>query len=104
MTPPVTDNILEGVTRDTIRRLAAEELGVAVEERPVDRSELYVADEVFLSGTGAEVVPVVEVDRWPVGSGARSRAASSVPLPPGAVRTWTSTRSPSAASGPGSCP
>jgi branched-chain amino acid aminotransferase len=69
VTPPVTDNILEGITRATIRRLAADELGVAVEERPVDRSELYVADEVFLSGTGAEVVPVLEVDRRPVGSG-----------------------------------
>jgi branched-chain amino acid aminotransferase len=69
VTPPVTDDILEGITRATIRQLAADVLGVEVEERPVDRSELYVADEVFLSGTGAEVVPVLEVDRRPVGSG-----------------------------------
>lgn len=69
VTPPVTDNILEGITRATIRRLAADELGVEVRERPVDRSELYVADEVFLSGTGAELVPVTEVDRRPVGPG-----------------------------------
>jgi branched-chain amino acid aminotransferase len=69
VTPPVTDNILEGITRATIRRLATEELGVEVAERPIDRSELYVADEVFLCGTGAEVAPVVEVDRRPVGGG-----------------------------------
>ena len=49
--------------------LITEELGLPVEERPVDRSELYVADEVFLCGTGAQVAPVIEIDRRPVGDG-----------------------------------
>ncbi|HEX6971356.1 MAG TPA: branched-chain amino acid transaminase [Limnochordia bacterium] len=68
ITPPVTDEILEGITRDTIIRIAAE-LRIPVVERTIDRSELYVADEVFLVGTGAQVSPVVEIDRRPIGTG-----------------------------------
>ncbi len=70
VTPPVTADILEGVTRDTIMRLARERLGLAVVEREIDRTELYVADEVFFCGTGAQVAPCVMVDRRPVGDGA----------------------------------
>ena len=69
ITPPVTDNILEGITRDTIIQLARAELNVTVRERSIDRSELYVAGEVFLCGTGAQISPVIEVDRRPVGQG-----------------------------------
>ena len=69
VTPPPSDNILEGVTRAALIHLITEELGLPVEERPVDRSELYVADEVFLCGTGAQVAPVIEIDRRPVGDG-----------------------------------
>jgi len=69
VTPAVTDNILEGITRATVLQLWSEDLGLPVQERPVDRSELYTADEVFLCGTGAQVSPVVEVDRRPVGDG-----------------------------------
>jgi len=69
ITPPQTANILEGITRDAIIRLAREELGLEVMERTVDRTELYVADEVFFCGTGAQVSPIVEVDRRPVGDG-----------------------------------
>lgn len=69
ITPPVTDNILVGITRDTILTLASRELGLPVVERRVDRTELYTADECFLCGTGAEVSPVVEIDRRVVGSG-----------------------------------
>lgn len=69
VTPPVTSGILESVTRATVMQLAAESLGLAVEEREVDRSELYVADEVFLCGTGAEITPVVSIDRVNVASG-----------------------------------
>jgi branched-chain amino acid aminotransferase len=68
ITPPVYDDILEGITRTTILRLAAD-LGIPTEVRSIDRSELYVADEVFLCGTGVQVSPVVEVDHRSVGSG-----------------------------------
>ncbi len=69
ITPPVTDNILEGITRDTLMRLWSEDLGLPVLERSVDRTELYIADEVFLCGTGAQFSPVVEVDHRQVGTG-----------------------------------
>jgi branched-chain amino acid aminotransferase len=69
LTPPVTDNILEGITRRCLMRLAADELGVDVVERSIDRTELYVADEVFLCGTGAQISPVVDIDRRPIGDG-----------------------------------
>jgi len=69
ITPPLTDNILEGITRASIIHLAREELGLDVVERSVDRTELYIADEVFLCGTGAQVAPVIEVDRRSIGDG-----------------------------------
>jgi branched-chain amino acid aminotransferase len=69
ITPPESENILEGITRATIMQLAVEEMGLDVEERSIDRSELYVADEVFLCGTGAQVSPVVEIDHRTVGDG-----------------------------------
>lgn len=69
VTPAPTENILLGVTRNTIIQLAAKELDITVRERPIDRTELYIADEVFLCGTGAQIAPVVEIDHNPVGSG-----------------------------------
>jgi branched-chain amino acid aminotransferase len=69
VTPAITEDILEGITRDTIIELATKELGMPVEERTVDRSELYVADELFFCGTGAQVAPITSVDRQPVGTG-----------------------------------
>jgi branched-chain amino acid aminotransferase len=69
VTPPVSHNIVEGITRQTLMTLAREELGIDVVERAVDRSELYMADEVILCGTGAEVSPVIEIDRRVVGDG-----------------------------------
>lgn len=69
ITPPVSDDILEGVTRRAILTLAAD-LGIPSEIRSIDRSELYVCDEVFLCGTGVQVSPVIEVDHRQVGSGA----------------------------------
>jgi branched-chain amino acid aminotransferase len=68
-TPPRSDNILEGITRDTVFELARRELGVEVVERCVDRSELYTADELFFCGTGVEIVPIRSVDHRPVGDG-----------------------------------
>ena len=68
VTPPVTADILEGITRDTILALARE-LGIAVQERAIDRTELYIADEVFFCGTGAQVAPCVQIDGRTVGRG-----------------------------------
>jgi branched-chain amino acid aminotransferase len=68
LTPPVSDDLLEGVTRKALMELLGNE-GIPVVERSIDRSELYVADEVLLCGTGVQVSPVVEVDHRPVGSG-----------------------------------
>lgn len=64
-----TENILEGVTRRTLMEFAEEELGVKAESRTIDRSELYIADELFFCGTGAQIAPIIEVDRRPIGSG-----------------------------------
>jgi len=69
VTPASCDNILKGITRDTVIKLAKNELGIDTLERSIDRSELYVADECFMTGTAANVTPVVEVDRRPVGDG-----------------------------------
>ena len=69
ITPPESDNILEGVTRKILMQLAREDLGMPVLERSIDRSELYVADEVFLCGTGAQVSPVLDIDRRQIGDG-----------------------------------
>jgi branched-chain amino acid aminotransferase len=68
ITPPVSDDLLEGVTRKGLMEILHNE-GVPVLERSMDRSELYVADEVFVCGTGVQVSPAVEVDHRPVGSG-----------------------------------
>lgn len=70
ITPPITSDILEGITRRVVAQLAQAELGVPVIERPIDRTELYVAEEAFFCGTGAEVKPIIEIDRRPVGNGA----------------------------------
>jgi branched-chain amino acid aminotransferase len=69
VTPPVTDDILEGVTRNLLIGLIQDELNVPVVERSIDRTELYTCDELLLCGTGAQVSPVVEVDRRPIGEG-----------------------------------
>jgi branched-chain amino acid aminotransferase len=69
ITPDVSQGILEGITRDTLITLARETLGLDVETRAVDRTELYVADEVFLCGTAAEVAPVINIDDRLVGDG-----------------------------------
>ena len=68
ITAPGSDNILEGITRRHIMTMAGD-LGIPVNERSIDRTELYMADEVFLCGTGAQLAPVVEVDRRAIGSG-----------------------------------
>jgi branched-chain amino acid aminotransferase len=67
--PPSTEDNLDGITRRTLITLITEDLGLRFEERPIGRTELYVADELFLCGTGAQVTPVRSVDRRVVGSG-----------------------------------
>jgi branched-chain amino acid aminotransferase len=69
ITPPVTDNILEGITRRRLLGIARDDLGIGISERQIDRTELYVADEVFLCGTGAQISPVIEIDRRTIGAG-----------------------------------
>ena len=68
-TPPVTDNILEGITRRTIMMLLHNELGVEVVERPIDRTEIYLAEEVFFCGTGVQLAAITKVDHRPIGIG-----------------------------------
>jgi branched-chain amino acid aminotransferase len=77
LTPPVNDDILEGVTRKAIIELLGNE-GVPVEIRSIDRSELYVADEMFLCGTGVQISPVIEIDHRPVGDGVSGRVGKLV--------------------------
>jgi len=69
VTPAPADNILMGITRDTVIRLAREELGIETIERTMDRTELYTADELFLTGTAAHLTPVVKMDHRQVGDG-----------------------------------
>lgn len=68
ITPPVSDNILEGITRASVIQIA-KDMGIDVIERSIDRTEMYFADEVFLTGTGAKVSPVTQIDRIEVGNG-----------------------------------
>jgi branched-chain amino acid aminotransferase len=77
MTPPVNDDILEGVTRKGIIEMLTNE-GVPVEVRSIDRSELYVAEEIFLCGTGVQISPVIEIDHRPVGDGVPGRVGKLV--------------------------
>lgn len=69
VTPGVEDDILEGVTRAAMMQLAKQELGLVTQVRSMDRSELYVAEEVFLCGTGAQISPVTSIDHRSVGTG-----------------------------------
>jgi len=69
VTPPVTDNILSGITRNTIMHIAKEELGLRTHERSIARSELYTADEAFFTGTGAQLSPIIEADHRTIGTG-----------------------------------
>lgn len=69
ITPPLTSDVLEGITRQVVAQLARDQLGLSVVERPIDRTELYVADEAFFCGTGAELKPIIEIDRRMIGAG-----------------------------------
>ena len=78
ITPPVTENILEGITRRSVLELAKNDLGLAVLERPIDRSEIYICDEFFMTGTAAQITVVVKVDHRPVGKGTMGPVTNSL--------------------------
>ncbi|MDX1378948.1 MAG: branched-chain amino acid transaminase [Anaerolineales bacterium] len=69
VTPPVTDNILEGITRRSVIELARNELGLEVVERSIDRTEVMISEEIFMTGTAAQITSVTKVDHRPVGAG-----------------------------------
>ncbi len=78
VTPPGTDNILEGITRASIIELARNEMKLEVVERSIHRSELYICDEVFFTGTAVELAPIVRVDHRPVGNGEVGQIATKL--------------------------
>jgi branched-chain amino acid aminotransferase len=69
VTPPITENILEGIIRHTSMELAKRELGIPVVERPIDRTEIYLCDELFMTGTAAQITAVTRVDHRPIADG-----------------------------------
>jgi branched-chain amino acid aminotransferase len=69
VTPAITENILEGITRRTVIDLARQELGVKTIERPIDRTEIYMSDELFMTGTAAQIVAITQVDHRQIGTG-----------------------------------
>ena len=77
-TPPVTAAILESITRSVLIQLFEEKLGRRVVEREIDRTELYVADEIFMCGSGQEVVPVISIDRMTVGTGRKGPVTAAI--------------------------
>lgn len=78
ITPPAYDDILVGITRETIMMICEKELGLKVVERSIARAEVYSADEIFVCGTGAEVTPIVEIDHQEVGDGKIGKVSAKI--------------------------
>ena len=78
ITPPVTDNVLEGITRRSVMELLTREFGVPVVERSIDRTEITLADELFFCGTGVQIAAVTRVDHRPIGSGRMGPVVSAL--------------------------
>ena len=78
ITPQLTDSVLESITRDTIIKLAKNEMSLKVEERSVDRTELYTCDEVFLCGSAMEITPVFSVDRYMINDGVAGAVTTDI--------------------------
>lgn len=78
ITPPVTANLLEGVVRRSMLELAQDRLGIAVEQRQIDRSELYMADEAFFCGTGVQMAAVAHIDHRRIGNGEKGVITSAL--------------------------
>ena len=74
-TPPISADILEGITRRTFMRLAEDD-GMVIEQREIDRSELYIADEAFFCGTGVQISPIIAIDGRPIGNGEPGEVSS----------------------------
>ena len=96
VTPPVTRRHPRGHHPGRHHGVCRRSWGIRVVERSIDRTELYIADEVFFCGTGAQICPIIEVDHRPVGGGrgrtdhdARSRTATSTPCAAASRRTAT---------------
>jgi len=77
LTPPLSSSILPGITRDSVIQIC-QELGISVKERTIQRAALYVADELFFSGTAAEITPIRSVDRITVGAGGRGEITEKI--------------------------
>lgn len=77
-TPSVNQNILEGITRRSIMEVAEKELGIQVVERAIDRTEAYICDEFFMTGTAAQVTAITKVDHRPIGEGVMGPVASKL--------------------------
>jgi branched-chain amino acid aminotransferase len=69
ITPPATDNILEGITRRSVIELARNEMGLEVLERSIDRTEVFISEEMFMTGTAAQIVSITKIDHRPIGIG-----------------------------------
>ena len=80
ITPRLTDSVLESITRDTIIKVANKELGLKFEERTIDRTEVYLADEAFLCGSAMEVTPIYTVDRYAIGTGEQGEVTKKIHL------------------------
>ena len=80
ITPRLTDSVLESITRDTVIKLAVEELGMEFVERTIDRTEVYMADEAFLCGSAMEVTPIYTVDRYAIGTGEQGAKTKAIHL------------------------
>lgn len=78
ITPPITDNVLEGITRHSIIQFARDDFGLEVIERSIDRTEMYIADEAFFCGTGVGVAVIGEIDHRQIGSGDSSPIAEQI--------------------------
>jgi branched-chain amino acid aminotransferase len=76
-TPPLSSSILPGITRDSVIQICGE-LGITIKERSIQRAALYVADEVFFSGTAAEITPIRSVDRITIGNGGRGEITEKI--------------------------
>jgi branched-chain amino acid aminotransferase len=76
VTPSVTDNILEGITRRTVMELARQEMGLEVVERSIDRTEIYLCEELFLTGTAAQITAVTRIDHRPIGEGVMGKVTT----------------------------
>jgi branched-chain amino acid aminotransferase len=78
VSPPITEDVLEGITLDSVTQIIEKELSMTIERRRVDRTELYLSDEIFFCGTGCQITPVVAVDNRRIGTGEPGKLTRAV--------------------------